>query len=150
MDTEQKINNDDIMKNRELIIQLKSSTSLYLKNFQQSFVDFCQEMNGLYNEENFFRLSMTDQMRFNDCIEKVSLKVKKDFVDLEKFYSNCKTDCFDKYDKFIIEKTISDYLESNVKYYKKLHPCVDDCIQLYLQLTKRYYTYMIDGNYNIF
>ena len=150
MDKENKINKNDVLNlqnSKELIIMMEKRINPYLNYFQKNFVNFCKDKTGLQNEENFFKLSMTDQMKFNECIDDVSKKVKKDFYDLEKFYFNCKNVCYKKYDKFTLDSSIDGYVKASLRLYTNIHPCINDCMDLYSEYTHRYYTYMIDGNF---
>ncbi len=149
MDKENNISQKDFLhplNNKELIIMMEKRINPYLNYFQKNFVEFCKDKSGLQNEENFFKLSTTDQMKFNECIDDVSKKVKNDFFDLERFYSNCKKVCYDKYDKFSLDSSIDGYVKATLKLYANVHPCVSDCMDIYSDFTQRYYTYMIDGN----
>lgn len=146
MDKEKNIQTEEIINNRELITLLDKKIKLYLNNFQNSFVEFCKDMHNLQNEESFYMLSIPDQMKFNECIDDVSRKIKKDFTDLEKFYSNCKLTCYENFDKMTLDTSINDYINSSIKIQGGTHPCITDCMQLYSELTKRYYNYMVDGN----
>lgn len=153
MDKEHKINKEDVLdpnNNKELTVKMERKISPFLNNFQKNFVNFCKDKTGLQNEENFFKLSMTDQMKFNECIDDVSKKVKKDFLDLEKFYTNCKKTCYDKYDKFTLDSSIDEYVKSGIRLYTNVHPCVNDCMELYYDFTHKYFAYMVDGNFFCF
>lgn len=153
MDKEKNISQSDLLNeqtNKELTIKMDKRIKPYLNFFQKSFVNFCKDKTGLQNEENFFKLSITDQMKFNDCIDDVSKKVKKDFLDLEKFYSNCKKTCYEKYDKFTLDSSIDDYVKATLKLYSNVHPCIDDCMELYSEFTFRYYNYMVEGEFSLF
>ena len=143
--TEKKIQKEDIINNKELVVLLDKKINVYLNNFQQKFVDFCKDKSNIQNEENFFKLNISDQMKFNECIDDVSKKVKKDFYDLERFYSNCKTVCYEKYDKFTLDSSIDDYVNSSFRIYSGIHPCINECMDLYSEFTQRYFMYMIDG-----
>jgi len=145
MDKEKNIKTEDVLNNKELIILLDKKINPYLNMFHKYFVELCKDKNGIQNEENFFKLSITDQMKFNECIDDVSKKVKKDFFDLERFYTNCKTLCYDKYDKFTLDASIDQYVNSYVRIYNNVHPCISDCMDLYSEYTHRYFNYMVEG-----
>ena len=146
MDNEIKIKQEDVFNNKELVLKLDRNVSLYLKDFQSKFVEFCKNTNNIQNEENFFKLKLPDQMKFNECIDETSTKVKKDLLDLENFYSNCKNVCYEKYDKFTIDSSIENYINSPFKVYTGVHPCIEECMEIYAEFTRRYHIYMIHGN----
>ncbi len=145
MDKEKNIKKEDFVNNKELVVLLDNKINNYLNLFHKNFVELCKDKNGIQNEENFFKLSSIDQMKFNECIDDVSKKVKKDFSDLEKFYSKCKLICYDKYDKFTLDSSIDEYVNSYVRIYNNAHPCIIECMDLYSEFTHRYFNYMVEG-----
>jgi len=154
MEKESNIRQEDLLNttknNKELVILFDKKIKPYIHYFQKNFVDFCKDKTGIQNEENFFKLSISDQMKFNECIDDTSNKVKKDFTDLEKFYFNCKNVCYKNYDKITLDKQIEEYVNSSFRIYSTIHPCINDCMDLYAEFTHRYFTYMIEGINNCY
>ena len=147
MDKEPIINKENLINNNKLFQFLEKNIQFYISNFQKKLVNFCKDTNEMQNEENFFKLSMSDQMKFNDCIEDSTNKLKKDFLDLERFYSNCKQICYKNSDELTIDKSIDEYMSASFKVLSPVHPCVRDCMNIYGDLTRKYYSYMIDGKF---
>ena len=145
MDKQPIINKENLININELSYHMDKNIKFYISNFQNKLVNFCKDTNEMQNEENFFKLSMSDQMKFNDCIENSTNKLKKDFLDLEKFYSNCKIICYQNTDKLTIDKSIDEYMKSTFKVLSPPHPCIRDCMNIYEDITGKYYKYMIDG-----
>jgi hypothetical protein len=98
------------------------------------------------NKENFSTLTMREQFEFNECVDYVGNMIKNDFKEMELFYLKCKENCKSKNAEFAedIEESIKTYNGNYIGFMRpSLNPCVQDCVDLYQFLVRKYHKYMI-------
>ena len=144
---EQKIKQEDFVLIKELITNRDNIVKQQLNDFQNGIINFCKNYNLFQNKTNFSLLSLKEQFEFSECVDYSANKLKKDFKDMENFYSKCKNRCLDKYPQFAeeIKENIDAYNEETYLSFLKpaLNPCVQECVDLYDYLSKNYYKYMV-------
>jgi len=144
---EQNIKQEDFVLIKELITNRENVVKLQLNDFQNGIINFCKNYNLFQNKTNFSLLSLKEQFEFSECVDYSANKLKKDFKDMENFYSKCKNRCLDKYPQFAeeIKENIDAYNEETFLSFLKpaLNPCVQECVDLYDYLSKNYYKYMV-------
>jgi hypothetical protein len=116
-----------------------------IEKIQNTLVSFCMNVNLFQNNKNIYELNLTEQFKFNDCVEHVLDKIKSDISDLESFYGNCKQTCLDKHPD--LEDNIDDYIKkSSWMFQPDLHPCLENCTSLFKGIYKKYIKYMTVDN----
>jgi len=118
-----------------------------IKRTQNSTIKYCRNVNDLQLNTNFFKMTFGQQLQFNECVTKVSNKIKDDFTQLESFYSNCKNNCIDT--DIEVEANLFKYNNAKNRITKpKLHPCISSCKSLFFGMHESYEQYFIKGIYN--
>jgi hypothetical protein len=136
------IKKDDFYFYKELTANREKYIKVTLKEYQDNVIEFCKNIANLQHKENFFILELEEQFEFNSCVERSSLKLQKDFQDIEKFYSQCKEICVKK-DPDVLTN-IQNYNNASLTMLRpNLNPCVKECVIIYEELMGKYYKYMI-------
>ena len=135
--------------NKELLHKKQEWSSEHVKNIQNSILKFCRNINDLQLSDNFFKMNMTKQILFNECVTKISKKIKDDFTQLESFYSDCKKSCIEN--DYEVEENLKKYFNATNKLsIPNLHPCLENCQRLFFLMHGDYKQYIHKGeNLNI-
>jgi hypothetical protein len=133
-----------LISNKELSSGLNELLSKRLETIQNGIIGFCRNTNNLQKAESYYSMNFGQQMNFNECIIKVSDKLRLDMSVLEDFYSNCKSNCLqDEEEKEKLKK----YLDSSNSLIKKtIPPCIYSCRKLYYSYQNKYINYMVVDN----
>lgn len=128
---------------KELLIGREVIFKERVKQVQDGIISFCRNINLFQDKPNFFDLNITEQFKFNECIDTVSNKMKQDYKDIETFYVKCKTMCGKRFE--FVDDNVDEYI-AGARIGKNLHPCTRDCVELFDILYNNYHDYMIKGN----
>ena len=141
-------NTDKFGENNPLLMYIypelytnKTKYTRFTLIFQDLIVQFCKDANFLQNFENFFDIkSISTQMKFNECIEYTSNKIKDDFYALENVYGKCKSVCSEE-----DHEKVARYNETEYRIQKpNLSKCIKYCKNQYKYNLQSYKEYMID------
>ena len=142
-----KIKEEDYINIKELFVSKEKEVKYKLKGIQNGIVNFCRNYNMFQNKTNFFNLTLREQFEFNQCIDFTGNKIKKDFKEMESFYSNCKDKCLqdNNYKSEEILDSIEQYNETKTDLFRPtLHPCVKECMDIFHYVSGKYYKYMFE------
>jgi len=145
-ESKNKIKTQDYILIKELLVGKDRFYIYQLAGIQNGIIDFCKNINMFQKSESFFSLTISGQFEFNECIDYVGNRIKKDFKDLEIFYSECKEKCLDiySYNREEMLEGIEKHLDSMTNFFRpNIHPCIADCVGLYHYTTQNYYNYMV-------
>ena len=143
------IKEEDYIVIKELILSREKILKYQLSGVQNGIVNFCKNYNMFQNKTNFFNMTLKEQFEFNECIEYTGGKIKKDYKEIENFYTKCKTKCLadNNFRVEEIEEKINQYNEASIELTRpSLHPCIDECIGMYHYMADKYYLYMIKNS----
>jgi hypothetical protein len=116
-----------------------------IKKIQNSLISFCMNANLFQKYKNMHELNLSQQFKFNECVDTIINKLQTDISQMELFYSNCRDSCI-KINP-IIEDNIEEYItKASWIFQPELHPCVGDCTDLFKKMYMRYVTYMTKDN----
>jgi hypothetical protein len=130
---------------KELIVGREKKMKNYIKDIQDGVINFCIQFNNLQNETNFFNLRLSNQYKFNECVDKSIVKLQNDFLNIEQFYLKCKQNCFQSFPQSV--SNLENFLENSNRFLKpKLNPCLLDCRVFFDGIHNKYQKYLLQDN----
>jgi hypothetical protein len=139
---------DDDLKIQLAVKELTVNNSIKykqdIKRIQNSLISFCMNVNLFQKSKNVFELNLTDQLKFNECIDSIITRIQSDIADLETFYISCKSKCISGNPD--IQENIDEYIsKQSIIFQPELHPCIQDCTNLFKNMYQRYTRYLTKG-----
>jgi hypothetical protein len=115
-----------------------------IKNIQKTLISFCMNTNLFQTYKSMYDLNLQEQFKFNECVDKIITQVQNDITDLEYFYASCKDTCVN--DNPDLAENIDEFIKKHSWIFQpELHPCLNDCTELFKNMYKKYIKYMTKG-----